>query len=62
MSGHRPFKELSDQIDKDPERVKRIEQIKREYESVPPTNTVALWTKFYVRGRGKPTPYPLDDE
>jgi hypothetical protein len=33
-----------------------------EYRSVPPTRTVTMNTRFVVRGRGKPKPYPLEDD
>lgn len=33
-----------------------------DYERLPPAQTVSTDTKFFVRGRGKPKPYPLEDE
>ncbi len=33
-----------------------------DYERLPPARTVPMRTRFVVRGRGKPKPYPLEDE
>ncbi len=32
-----------------------------DYQSVPPSRTVTMNTRFFVRGRGQPKPYPLED-
>ncbi len=32
------------------------------YRSVPPTRTHTMDTRFFIRGRGQPKPYPLEDD
>jgi hypothetical protein len=32
-----------------------------DYQSVPPARRVPTGTRFFVRGRGKPKPYPIED-
>lgn len=33
-----------------------------DYQRLPPARTVPMDTRFFVRGRGKPKPYPSEDE
>lgn len=33
-----------------------------DYKRLPPARTVLMDTRFFVRGRGKPKPYPIEDE
>jgi hypothetical protein len=33
-----------------------------DYKRLPPARTVPMGTRFFVRGRGKPKPYPIEDE
>lgn len=33
-----------------------------DYDRLPPTRTVSMGTRFFVRGRGKPKPYALEDD
>ncbi len=33
-----------------------------DYQSPPPTRTIPMNTQFFIRGRGQPKPYPLEDE
>lgn len=33
-----------------------------DYRSKPPAQTDTMGTRFFVRGRGKPKPYPLEDD
>lgn len=32
-----------------------------DYKRLPPARTVPMCTRFFVRGRGKPKPYPIED-
>lgn len=33
-----------------------------DYERIPPTHTTLESTRFFIRGKGKPKPYPLEEE
>lgn len=33
-----------------------------DYKRIPPTRRIPVNTRFFIRGRGKPMPYPLEDD
>lgn len=43
-------------------RLKESGEAPLDYRSMPPARTVTMGTRFFVRGRGKPKPYPLEDD
>jgi hypothetical protein len=48
---HEPYSRLFDRLEESDD-----------YQSPPPTRTVTMNTRFFIRGRGQPKPYPLEDE